>query len=187
MTVSTNAGGSLIRRSNFLHNTKISSSVYHQQKEQELKRDYNHTLGRCISINEILHHILKYPEVITDLRFVIILTMSLELRTRDLIGKRTLTTNDDVEYTTDINDLRDDLSIERLFTLSQIETINDMQLHTRSSIVDKVTQFSLRSPELMTIRYDWEILPMVSCCISSTQGRCYYFIFRRRFTSMYSN
>ena len=120
MTVSTNADGSLIMRSNFLHNTKISSSVYHQQKEQELKREYNHTLGRCISINEILHHILKYPEVITDLRFVIIPTMSQELRTGDLIGKRTPTTNDDLEYTTDINDLRDDLPIDRLFTLSQI-------------------------------------------------------------------
>ena len=35
----------------------------------ESKRSWKHPAGRVLSTNEMLHHILKYAEVITDLRF----------------------------------------------------------------------------------------------------------------------
>ena len=56
----------------FLHNTKHVTSDKVQQAEQEKKRNWKHRQGTVISINEFWHHILKYPELITNLNLVII-------------------------------------------------------------------------------------------------------------------
>ena len=79
--MSTSSDGTLVRRANFLHNTKRVVSDKVQQAEREKKRSWKHPQGTVISVNEVLHHILKYPEVITDLNFIIIQTTSLEART----------------------------------------------------------------------------------------------------------
>jgi hypothetical protein len=203
MTVSTASDGSFIQRSNFLHNTKIVTSDKHQQKQRESKRSWKHPQGRVISLNEILHHLLKYPEVITDLKFVQIPTTSLALRTRHSVKcrkernpKNDHTSNDDSdsddnddnrddgshcilsthgsphgppnrsnnndanstddlyeEYTFEytINSEREDLSWRRQFTENQIGTHKDIQLLKSHCRVDKITQFSLRPPEIMTL------------------------------------
>lgn len=157
MSVATNANGDLIRRSNFMHNTKISSSNYFQEKEREKKRDWKHPQGRCMSINEILHHILKYPEVITDLRFEDIPTVSLELRTGISLKTRTHQTqnsgsnNSNANNIPELNQHREDLPMNRLFTVPQIETYEDMFMNRKSSRVDKITRFSMRPPELLKI------------------------------------
>ena len=73
-TVSTSADGSLIRSEMFLHYTKCVTSDRVQQVEREKKRNWKHPQGAVISINEVWHHILKYPEVITNLNLVMIQT-----------------------------------------------------------------------------------------------------------------
>ena len=80
-TVSTSAYGSLIRHAIVLHNTKCVTSDKFQQVEWYNKRNRKHPQGTVISINEIWHHILKYPEVMNNLNFFIIQTTSLETRT----------------------------------------------------------------------------------------------------------
>ena len=63
-------------------NTKPVTSDKSQQVEQEKKRNWKHPQGTVISVNEVWHHILKYPEVITNLNFFMIQTTSQETRTR---------------------------------------------------------------------------------------------------------
>ena len=77
-TVSTSAYGSLIRHAIVFHNTKHVTSHKLQQAALEKKRNWKHKQGTVIGINEVWHHILKYPEVITNLTFVIIQTALLE-------------------------------------------------------------------------------------------------------------
>ena len=62
-TVSAGSDEHLIRRGNFLHNTKGVISDQVQQKERE--RSFKHLQSCIISINEIHHHVYKYQEVFT--------------------------------------------------------------------------------------------------------------------------
>ena len=80
-TVSKSSYGSLIWRENVLQNSKPVTYDKFQQAEQENKRNWKHLQGTAISINEVWHHILKYPEVITNLNFVMIKKHLLETRT----------------------------------------------------------------------------------------------------------
>ena len=76
--MSTSDDGSLILRAFVLHNTKRVTSDKVQQEEREKKQNWKHPQGTVISINEVWHQILKYPEVITNMNFVIIQSTSLE-------------------------------------------------------------------------------------------------------------
>ena len=79
--VSTNKdSGNLVSRSTFLHNTKVSSSKANEDKARSEERDKDHPNGRAISHMEMLHTMLRYPEVVTDLKFISICTMPIELR-----------------------------------------------------------------------------------------------------------
>lgn len=176
MSIATTSSGTLVRRGNFLHNTKRVTSDVVQQKERESKRSWKHPQGRVVSLNEIWHHLLKYPETYSNLRFVVIQSTSLETRTGkslrnpDSSKKRN---NDSGENTgqnestrpnntagdngverdtvTNINRLRQSLPTERHFTKSQVDTHIDMQLYRSSVSLDKITLFSLRPPELISI------------------------------------
>ena len=79
-TVSTSDYGSLIRREICLHNTKRVTSDKVQQAEREKEQNYKHLQGTVVSVNEVWHHILNYPEVITDQIVFIIQTTLLEKR-----------------------------------------------------------------------------------------------------------
>jgi hypothetical protein len=72
--------GALVTKSQFLHNTKVVSSKINEDKAKENMRGNDHPQGRAISLMEMYHHIFKYPEIYTDLNFVIIPTVPLELR-----------------------------------------------------------------------------------------------------------
>lgn len=141
---STNDGG-LIRRDNMLHNTKQVTSDKVKQMEREKKRNWKHPQGQVVSTNEILHHVLKYPEVYTDLCFVRIPTTSLETRTGKSIRSKEEANNTPM---CDINSDRENLSRFRQFSQHQIDVYRDMHLHRKSVQIDKITQFSLRPPEL---------------------------------------
>jgi hypothetical protein len=63
----------------YIHNTKITSSDIQQEEEKKKHRDFNHPQGCCIALTEMLHVMFCYPEVYTDLKFISICTMPLEL------------------------------------------------------------------------------------------------------------
>ena len=167
-TVSTTKDGALLRRSNFLHNTKRVTSERYQQKEREKMRSFKHPQGNVISVNQIIHHILKYPEVITNLKFIQVPTTSLETRTGKALRKPD-TSNNAVQQNnynqdegnnrisstnnTSPNIIPEDCGLQgkRLFNDSQVATFTDMQLNRNSVKVDMITLFSLRPPELVRI------------------------------------
>ena len=64
-------------KSHFLHSTKVSSS--NKQEYKDRAKNDRKIQGRCISQMEMLHVMLKYPEVYTNLDFVSIPTMLLEI------------------------------------------------------------------------------------------------------------
>ena len=61
--------GTIQTSSTYLHNTKISSSEAQQQKEKKERRDNQHPEGRIISLTEMMHVMLRIPEVYSDLVF----------------------------------------------------------------------------------------------------------------------
>ena len=79
--VSTYYDDSLIICYNILHNTKRVTSEKYQQEEWDKRQKCKHPQGEVISVNEFLHQMFKYPEVITNENFVITQTTSLETRT----------------------------------------------------------------------------------------------------------
>ena len=133
-TVSTSTYGSLIQRANFLHNTKCVTSDKVHQAEREKKRNWKHPQGTVISANKVWHHILKYPEVITNLNFFMIQTTSLKTRTRkSLLNPDNPTNNNFTKYDANVtnnpkkivrspNELRQSLSTNRHFTSIQSAT-----------------------------------------------------------------
>ena len=70
--------GKLITNSTFLHNTKLTASKYNGDKLRQKKRGNSHASGSAISLTEMLHSMLKYSEVSTDLNFICIPTTPLE-------------------------------------------------------------------------------------------------------------
>ena len=62
----------------YLHNTKITSSgIQREVEENEHTRNAKHPDWRCAALTEMLHVLLRYQEVYTNLRFVSICTISL--------------------------------------------------------------------------------------------------------------
>eukprot|EP00957_Ditylum_brightwellii_P044965 3410609-Ditylum_brightwellii.AAC.1 len=54
--------GRLITRSTFLHNTKVTTSTFHEDQAREKQRDSGHPRGCAVALAEMLHVMLKYPE-----------------------------------------------------------------------------------------------------------------------------
>ena len=56
--------------STYLHNKKITSYCIQQEpRKKSQKLNAKHPGGRCASLTEILHVMLRYPDVYTGLRF----------------------------------------------------------------------------------------------------------------------
>ena len=87
--VSVDVSGKLITKATFLNNTKITSSKMGKDKDREKNRI--NTQGNCISHIEMLHVMLKYPEVVTDIDFIKVSTVPLELRSGIVINSDTET------------------------------------------------------------------------------------------------
>ena len=49
---------------------KTSSDIQQESEKKSKKRNEKHTDGRCAALTEMLHIMLRYPEVYTDLIFV---------------------------------------------------------------------------------------------------------------------
>ena len=73
--------GQLVKRATFLHNTKVSSTKSNEDKSRHNRKSKGkYPEGRSIAIMEKVHVMLLYLEVITNLNFVSIPSMSLEFR-----------------------------------------------------------------------------------------------------------
>ena len=142
-----NKCGSLVTKATFLHNTKVSSSKINEEKEKK-KHDKGYPQGRCISHMEMLHHMLKYPEVTTNLQFTSVPTMPLEFRP-GLDLDSTVVNVTDSQQTGSVSD---DIRKSKSFPMWRQHSLNEMKLYEDLKLskvsVDKITLFSLRPPEL---------------------------------------
>ena len=140
----------MVSSSTFLHDTKVVSSKIAEDKDRE---QYKHKAqGRCISHMEMMHLMLGYVEVVTNLDFCNISTMPLELRAGIKIDSDCLENEDGAYITTEVDNFRRNalhLDAWRWHTDSQLLILDDLKVSKIS--IDKVTQFSLRPPELMSL------------------------------------
>jgi hypothetical protein len=148
VSVDKNMNGELVTKSTFLHNTKVHRTNINETAVRDSNRESRRPQGRAISLMEMLHVMLKYPEVLTDLRFVTVPTVPLELRSRISIKADKFAR--DAEFSSpEICESRLSNIVGQPFrqlTDMEVLIINDLRLSQCS--VDRVTQFSLRPPEL---------------------------------------
>ena len=69
--------GSYASNSTYSCNKKTPSNIQQEAKKKSHKRDAKHPDGKCAALTEMLHLMLHYPEVYTNLIFVSICTMPL--------------------------------------------------------------------------------------------------------------
>ena len=148
VVVKVDGQGQLVTQANFLHNTKVLSSKIGEDRER--KKNEHKPQGRCISHMEMLHMMLKYPEVVTNLDFVKVTTMPLELRS-GIVIKSDIEREDGAFVRSAIDGFRRLLRLDEWQMLSenQLLILDDLKMSNMS--VDKVTQFGLRPPELKFI------------------------------------
>ena len=72
--------GNLISRSTFLHNMKSTTSAMNEMKVLSKKHGNKGPMGRAISLMEMTQVMLNYPQIYTDMVFVNVPTIPLELR-----------------------------------------------------------------------------------------------------------
>ena len=70
----------------FVHNTKISSSKHLEEKSFNKRRESSHPCCRDMPMLELLQLLLGIPEVITNLKFVEISTLPFEVRSRSKVN-----------------------------------------------------------------------------------------------------
>jgi hypothetical protein len=146
--------GQLVTKGTFLHNTKLSSSKKNEEQALEKKKrgKSSNAIGRAISLTEMLHNMLKYSEVATDLNFIDIATTSLEVRLQYKIESMKKATNnieDGAEVGNECNNARIEHEVPqwRRFTDSQLLILRENKASNRASL-DMISAFSIRVPEL---------------------------------------
>ena len=101
---------------------------------------------------EMLHHMMKYPEVITDLAFVTIQTTPLEFRAGVELENSTAVPTEKAPDGAHAGSLSDDIRKSKNLPVWRQHSENEMRIYydlTQSKVsIDKITAFSLRPPEL---------------------------------------
>ena len=152
--------GVLIIKSTFLHNTKLSASKINEDKCLKAKRESSHGRGSAVAETEMLHTMLRYSEVSTDLVFEDIATTPLELRpsvrvtireTRDNRTGNETSVEDGVEVGNECNNARKELLLQayRQFTKKQLLILSE-EKKQKTKVMDKISEFSIRPPELLS-------------------------------------
>ncbi|MGB0404839.1 MAG: hypothetical protein ACPGDB_01450, partial [Fusobacterium sp.] len=152
--------GKLISNYTFLHNTKITSSKLNEEKVLKKRRDKYHPKGRAISLMEMLQIMLSYPQVKTDMTFEVIATVPLEQR-RGVEVNAQLSPNrassldienderpDGIDTAIPIHKARKEKNLCHWRQLRTNELITLEGALSSGVSIDKITQFSLRPPEL---------------------------------------
>lgn len=167
-----NSNGNLVTQSNFLHNTKVAGSKINEDAHRNNSRDSKKPTGRKISLMEMLHVILKYPEVYTDLQFVDVPTYPLAFRkSMGITAKRNPLNQDATNSAHTGNDvnggatvvedaasaepymisLRNQAGLAQWRHHSPVEQTLIKDLYTTKASIDAITRFSIRPPELRNI------------------------------------
>ena len=139
----------MVTKATFLHNTKVASSEINEEKDrQKNDRERDKPQGRIISQNEMVHHMLKYPEVTTNLVTVNVPTTSLELRQGSKnISNRNFHNGgptDGVNVGVPSETIRTQLidMTWRHHTTSELLVLNDF-LQCPGYKIDRITEFSI--------------------------------------------
>ena len=155
--------GTLMSRSRFLHNTKISTSAYNEKKIMDKDRYKNHPSGRKISLFQMLQQMLGFPEVFHDMNFIQVPTVPLEERAGVEVDPLcSLMKINDSDNLDDYDNLDDgiDLSVPSEKVRRTERNLVGWRQHTESELLtmdgilyssispDRITLFSLRPPEL---------------------------------------
>ena len=122
-----------------------------QEQDKEVKKNAKHPEGRCIALTEMLHVMLRYPEVYTDLRFVTISTLPLESRCLKKISTDE-EVNDGIFIESEASFIRanrTNLPEWRKHSINEKLLLNDLKQSKMG--YDKVIQFLLRPLELKPI------------------------------------
>ena len=144
--------GKFITNGTFLHNTKLTASKFNEDKLRQKKRGNSHAYGRALT--EMLHSMLKYSEVWTDLSFICIPTTPLEFRQSikliNIENNENAHKNipeDSIEDGNICHNARTNLNLpqRRQYTPSQISTLTE---NIYDSFIDNITEFSVQPPEL---------------------------------------
>jgi hypothetical protein len=145
--------GRLVTRAHFLHNTKVTSTKIQEDKVREKEnRNSNAPQGRIISQMEMLHLILQYPEVYTDLNFVRVCTLPLELRAGTPIkASKNIYAEDGAYLGPKMVNLRQHAQLDDWRQISESETLVLEDIAGSTVSIDKITQFSVRPPELRSV------------------------------------
>ena len=137
--------GKSVTKATFFHNTKITSSKIGEDKDR--RKDSKKPQGRCISHLKMLHMTLKYPEVVTNLHLIKVSMMPMRF-----CGGIQINSGKDIEdgayMRSAIDGFWRGLGLEtwRLYTKNQNLMLENLKLS--NILVNKVTQFGLRPPEL---------------------------------------
>jgi len=152
--------GAVMRCENqFLHNTKIGRSAYHEKKAHENSRQSKQPAGRYIGIPQMIHQIIGETDIHTNLQFVEVSTRPFEYRRSSNVrldnkGKVRGSYEDDAGVPdaasprTESCELRDVYTPSRKFTENQ-ELL--LQPNKTVSAYDNVTLFGLRPPEILRL------------------------------------
>ena len=148
----------------FLHNTKISRSAINEEKAFNKSRQRNHPVGRFIGLPEMMHQLLGYPDIHTNLDFVEISTYPFEYRSTTRVkltkygslqrpAERRHQNNrhsDNALVYTESCGVRDAmLPPPRRFTPSQRLLLQPVQRFVTN--LDKISLFGLRPVELIQL------------------------------------
>ena len=161
--------------SEFLHNTKITSSRHNEEAAFKKRRDKDHPFCRDIPLLEMVQLMLNVPEVTTNIWFIQISTLPFEVRARHKIqlnSKGRVTRRDNNNHDDDsssgtffganadahesgipskrVRELEElNLRVHQRLTPNQEMTIRDHNSNTRK--FDKISMFGARPPELVSV------------------------------------
>ena len=129
-------------------------------------------MGRCISHMEMLHMLLQYPEVLTNLKFIKVSTIPLEL-CAGIPTQKQFTVEDGAFVTSPIDNYKQHvLSLElwRNFADNQVLLMKEIKLSKLT--IGQITQFGLQPPEILHLfnklkqYYWWFFIPQGGAKVS---------------------
>ena len=152
----------LMTEATFLHNTKIATSAINEKKAMEKSRNKMKPQGRRVSLLEIFQGMLGYAEVHMDISHIKVSTQPLPQRTGVVVSRKSQSKEEHDDNNSAGDERNVDLSIvsqvvRKEKSLPEWRQLRDNEVLvlegalTSSVSVDKVTQFSVRPPELRSL------------------------------------
>jgi len=154
------SGFSIRMDSQFLHNTKVTTSAINEKKVHERRRNKHHPTGRGLAVTEATSQLLGYSQVFTDLEFVDVSTVPMEDRAGFDREKKIFSFFNFANVPNGPNDVSATDVIAAYKIRNETLTLPEWRKISRSQelilkdllfspiSVDKITVFGVRPPEL---------------------------------------